>query len=382
MHDFTYYNPTEVIFGRQRHKEIGSILNSHEKRRVLLVYGEGSIVKNGLYDEIVKILKEHKIEYYELSHVMSNPTLSKVHEGVAICKEHNIDALLGVGGGSVVDTAKAIALGSQYGGDVWDFFIKKAEPKVALDVYAIMTLAASASEVNGNSVITNQKTEQKYSVGSPILNPRVSIINPELMHSVSPEYLAYSAVDVIAHAVEVYFSASHQPEFNSYVVEAIVKRIMNTTTTLLNEPNNYDARAEFAWVASQALNGSLKTGTKDGTFANHMIEHSISALFNIAHGAGLSIVMPAWMRWYKDKNKDQFQRFAYAIFNTDSTDEAITKLQEWFDQIGSPTKLHQVGIDESSFDSIVENIYETAKLWGLEKTYTKSALKEIIYLAK
>ncbi len=310
MNNFTYYNPTRIEFGKAKENKIGEYLKEASIKKVLLVYGASSIKKNGLYEKIINSLKKNDIEFEELQGVVSNPLLSKVNEGIKLAKDNNIDAILGVGGGSVADSAKAIALGTKYKGDVWDFFINKVEISLALPVFTVMTLSATASEMNGNAVIINDDTKQKYSIASVLLNPKVSVINPELMATVSKEYLAYSAVDVISHCIEVYFTASSHPTFNSRLVESIIKTIIETTEVLLENPNDYDARAEFAWAAIQGLNGLTPAGTLGGTFPNHMIEHSLSALFNVAHGAGLAVVIPAWMKWYKDQNISQFRRFS------------------------------------------------------------------------
>ena len=313
MNDFTYYNPTKVEFGKSKENKIGEYLLQSGIKKVLLVYGGGSIKKNALYNNIIDSLNKNNIEFNELSGVVSNPLLSKVNEGIKIAKENNVEAILGVGGGSVVDSAKAIAVGSQYEGDVWDFFINKAQISEALPVFSVVTLSATASEMNGNAVIINDDTKQKYSIASVLINPKISIINPELMSTVSKEYLAYSAVDVITHCIEVYFTATVHPHFNSRLVESIIKTVIETTEILLENPNDYDARAEFAWAATQGLNGLTPTGTKDGNFPNHMIEHSLSALYNVPHGAGLSVVVLAWMKWYKKQNVIQFKRFANCI---------------------------------------------------------------------
>lgn len=378
MNDFTYYNPTKVEFGKRKENKIGEYLQQSGIKKVLLVYGGGSIKKNALYNKIIDSLNKNNIKFNELSGVVSNPLLSKVNEGIKIAKENNVEAILGVGGGSVVDSAKAIAVGSQYEGDVWDFFINKAQISEALPVFTVVTLSATASEMNGNAVIINDDTKQKYSIASVLINPKISIINPELMSTVSKEYLAYSAVDVIAHCIEVYFTATIHPHFNSRLVESIVKTVIETTEILLENPNDYDARAEFAWAATQGLNGLTPTGTKDGNFPNHMIEHSLSALYNIPHGAGLSVVIPAWMKWYKEQNVSQFKRFANEIFNSDEENVGIEKLENWFSKIGAPITLEEISIPREGITALAENAYETSKVWGMDKLYSKEIITEIL----
>jgi NADP-dependent alcohol dehydrogenase len=381
MHDFTYYNPTRIEFGRDKENTIGELLVQDGIKQVLLTYGTGSIKKNGLHARVIASLEKAGVKYVEFGGIVSNPLLSHVYDAINLTKSNQIDAVLAVGGGSVIDSAKAIAAGAVVDTDVWDFFINKASVEKALPVYTIVTLAAAASEMNGNSVITNEVTKQKYSIASVLLNPKISIVNPELMMSVTKDYLAYSAVDIIAHSIEVYFTATDHPNFQSRLVESIIKTVIETTELLIEDPANYDARAEFAWASSQALNGLTSSGTGGGNFPNHMIEHALSALFNIPHGAGLAIVIPAWMKWYKDKNLRQFERFAKEVFGKDSADEGITSLQRWFDSIGAPVSLPKGNIPREAIPEIAQNAYELGKLWGMGDTYSVESIEKILAFA-
>lgn len=378
MTPFTYYNPTRIEFGRDKENSIGSMIAEQGIERLLLVYGTGSIKKNGLYDRVIKSLKTAGIAYEELDGVVSNPLLSRVQDGIDLVKSHNLQAVLGVGGGSVVDSAKAISAGALYEGDVWDFFINKAPITEALPVYAVMTLAATASEMNGNSVVMNDATKQKYSIASVLLNPKISIINPDLMATVTNAYLAYSAADIIAHTIEVYFTATDHPHFQSRLVESIIKTVIETTEILLKNPLDYDARGEFAWASTQALNGLTSSGTGGGNFPNHMIEHALSALFNIAHGAGLSIVIPAWMKWYHDKNLPQFERFAKEVFGLHTAEEGINALENWFSSIGTPVTLEEAHIPRDRIDAIAENAHGLAVLWGMGEEYPIETIAQIL----
>ena len=378
MNDFSYYNPTKIEFGKDKEKNIGRYIKEAGYTSVLLVYGTGSIKKSSLYDDTIDSLKSEGVSYEELDGVVSNPLLSRVNDGIKIAKEKKLQAVLGVGGGSVADSVKAIAAGALYDGDVWDFFIQKAVIKEALPLFTVMTLAATASEMNGNSVVMNDETNQKYSISSVLVNPVLSVINPELMATVSRSYLAYSAVDIIAHSIEVYFTASSHPNFNSRLVESIVKSVIETTEILIKDPDNHEARGEFAWVATQALNGLLPTGTLGGNFPNHMIEHALSALYNVAHGAGLSVVIPAWMKWYKEQNLPQFERFAKEVFDLDSADAGISALESWFAKIGSPVTLKQAGIPQTGINDLAENAAELGRLWGLNAVYTAEVIRTIL----
>jgi len=195
---------------------------------------------------------------------------------------------------------------------------------------------------------------------------------------VSKYYLAYSAVDAISHCIEVYFTASSHPNFNSRIVESIIKSIMETTEILLENPDDYEARGEFAWVATQALNGLTPAGTLGGNFPNHMIEHSLSALYNVAHGAGLSVVIPAWMKWYKEQNISQFERFAKEVFNLSSADDGIYALESWFKKIGSPVSLKEAGIPQEGIEALAENAAQTSIIWGMGDTYNKDIIVEVL----
>lgn len=381
MVNFTYKNPTKIEFGRDKEKEIGGYIAEENIKKVLLTYGSDRIKRDGLFDIVVASLEANGIAFVELGGIVSNPVLSTVYKAVDLAKEHHVEAILSVGGGSVLDSAKAIAAGSLYEGDVWDFFIGKSVIEKALPVFDIITLAATGSEMNTYAVVTNEATKQKFSIASPHLYPRVSVINPELQKSVSQEYLVYSASDIIAHSIEGYFTASSHPDLIAAYIEANITTVIKTTETLLADQDDYDARAEFAWAATQALNGTTYLGVEGYSFPNHMIEHTLSALFNVPHGAGLSVVMPAWMKWYVSHNEAQFKRFAQKLFGLSSAMEGIEALESWFNKVGTPTRLSQLLIKESDLDAIVENAREHAEAFGLAETYTKEVLKEILQKA-
>jgi len=381
MVDFTYHNPTKIEFGKGKENLIGAAIANDTITKVLLCYGSERIKSDGLYKKVTTSLKEKGITWVDLSGIVSNPKLSKVHEGIAIAKKEKVQAVLAIGGGSVLDSAKSIAVGALYNSDVWDFFIDKAVIEKALPVYAIMTLAATGSEMNGFAVLTNDTTQQKYNIASIYVYPRLSILNPELTKSVPKNYLAYSAVDIIAHVIEGYLTAPIQPHFQSRMVEGIIQTVMETTEILLQNPEDYNARAEFTWAATQALNGSTTAGTNPSVFPNHMIEHSLSALFNIAHGAGLAIVIPAWMKWFHTQNPAQFKRFAEKIFGKSSSEEGIAALKNWFAKIGAPISLKEAGIPADSIPDIAANVFIAAQKQGASHVYTQKVIEEILHNA-
>jgi len=380
MFDFTFHNPTKIIFGAGKESLIGSELKAAGITRVLLVYGQNSVIKSGLLDRVIASLKADNIGCTRFGGVVSNPVLSHTREGVTLAKRDKVEAILAVGGGSVLDEAKAIAVGALSDSDVWQFFVGK-EVERALPVFTILTIAATGSEMNGNSVVTNAETRQKYNISSPHVYPRVSILNPELTHSVPLNYTAYSAVDAIAHVIEGYFTKQPGTHLQDRLVEGIIKTVIETTDLIMAEPSHAQARGSFMWTATLALNGLTPAGIGPYSFPNHMIEHAMSAIYNIPHGAGLSIVMPAWMKWYHPKNPSQFARFAKEIFGLDSGEAGIAALEQWFVAIKSPVRLGEVDIPAADIGTIAENAEGLAKQWGIGDLYPKATIAEILRLA-
>ncbi len=380
MDDFEFHNPTRIIFGRGQEERIGPVLKVAGLAKVLLVYGSQSVQKSGLLDRVKANLGRSDVPFVEFGGVVSNPVLSHTRKGVALAKAEKVDAILALGGGSVLDEGKAIAVGALASDDVWQFFTGK-EVTAALPIYTILTLAATGSEMNGNSVVTNVETMQKYNISSPFVYPKVSILNPQLTCTVPADYSTYGAVDAIAHVIEAYFTKQPGSRLQDRLVESIIKTVIASHNVIHTDPNNYEARAEFMWTATLALNGLTPTGVGDYSFPNHMIEHSLSALYNIAHGAGLAIVMPAWMRWYSRQHPAQFERFADKIFGVQGAEAGITALETWFQEIGAPIRLQDAGIAGEDIAMIADNAAELAKLWGIDAMYSKEVIAEILKLA-
>ena len=378
MDNFTFFNPTKIEFGTAKEQLIGQHLADHGIKKVLLCYGSDRIKRDGLFATVSKSLAERGIEFVECGGIVSNPVLSKVREAIALARGHRVDAILSVGGGSVLDSSKAIAAGTLHEGDVWELFTGKAAITAALPVFDILTLAATGSEMNNGAVVTNEETKEKFAIGSVHTFPKVSIVNPELMQTISRDYLVYSAADIIAHSIEGYFTATAEPRFHSRMVEAIITTVIETTETLLANPADYDARAEFAWASTQALNGLLYAGISGFSYPNHMIEHSLSALFNVPHGAGLSVVIPAWMKWFHNRNPAQFQRFAKHVFGVATAEQGIAALEKWFDKIGTPTRLSQLDITEADLSATIENVLGNARYFGIADIYTRDVVSTIL----
>jgi NADP-dependent alcohol dehydrogenase len=378
MDHFSFYNPTRIEFGADKEQQIGSILAANGIKKVLLTYGSDRIKRDGLFARVSNSLAAQGIEFVEFGGIVSNPVISKVREAISLARDHQVEAILSVGGGSVLDSSKSIAAGTLYQGDVWDLFVGKGQIDAALPVFSILTLAATGSEMNSGAVVTNEETKEKFAINSVHTFPKVSIVNPALMQTVSRDYLVYSAADIIAHSIEGYFTAKVQPKIQSRLVESVIATVLETTELLLANPADYNARAEFAWAATLALNGLTYAGTSGFGYPNHMIEHSLSALFNVPHGAGLSVVMPAWMKWYHRQNPQQFQRFAQQLFGVQTAEAGIAALESWFDTIGTPTRLSQLGITQADLPAILDNLEGNARWFGLADTYTRAVLAEIL----
>jgi alcohol dehydrogenase YqhD (iron-dependent ADH family) len=382
MKNFTYHNPTRIEFGKGKEKNIGQYLSEYGVKKVLIVYGSERIKQSGLFDTVAQSLSDHKINFEALGGVQSNPVMSKVYEGIELAKATKVDAVLAVGGGSVLDSVKAIAAGALYEGDAWDFFTYKAVPNKALKIFDIITLAATGSEMNNFAVVTKEETKEKFSLAGAATYPTVSIINPELQATVTNEYLVYSAADIFAHSLDMYLSATYLPEYMAGYVENILKTVIRTTEILLADPLNYEARAEFAWAATQALNFTTFCGVENNRYDTHFIEHTLSAEYNIAHGAGLSIVMPAWMKWQKNNLPERFVQFAKNMFDVEGADAGIEALKQWYQKIGTPVTLKEGNIPDEDIPMLVEKLSGVAKMWGAESLYTREMIRTVLENSK
>ncbi len=389
MQNFVFENPTRILFGQGMIARIGGEVKRWGTK-VLLVYGRGSVKKYGIYDQVTASLKEAGLGVVEFGGVKSNPVLSHVLKGVALAREEGIDVVLAVGGGSVIDTAKTIAAGvkAEPGDDLWEFFTFKKKIRGALPVLTVLTVSASASEMNPTAVITKEDGAQKLTISSPLIQPKVSVLDPTALFTLTPECSAYSAVDIITHMLEGYFN-NREPEspLQDRMVEGLTKTVIESTEAILKDPRNYNARANTMWAATLGFNGLTTAGMGFVSFPAHMIEHSLSALYDIAHGAGLSITLPGWMSWAVGKNPAKFARLAREVFGVAEKDdgkaarEGIRLLKSWFSSIGSPTTLNGAGIPEDDIGRIAGNACATAAVWGM-KAYTAEVIAEILQLCK
>ncbi|MFT4304994.1 MAG: iron-containing alcohol dehydrogenase, partial [Candidatus Woesearchaeota archaeon] len=348
-------------------------LNIDEKN-VLFVYGKGSIKKNNIYNEVKNNLKNHNV--IELNNIKPNPDLNKVFEGIKLCKENNIEAVLAVGGGSVIDTSKAIAA-SYYVNDVWDLFEQKENIEKALPIYTILTISATGSEMNGNSVITNEKENKKWAIRNILLNPKITIIDPSIQKTLPKIQTANGAMDTLSHIMEFYFTFETE-ETMIALNESLMKSTIKATDILLNNPEDYHARENLCWCATLALNGISGTMGNGGEWQCHLIEHGLSAFKkDLDHGKGLSIIFPAWIN-YVHNNKPIFKRWAKEIWNKDNVEDALIEMKNKFKSWGLPISLNEVNIYEKDIDEIVDIIIKSPPRNSFIKELNKDDYKKIL----
>ncbi|MDQ5987042.1 MAG: Long-chain-alcohol dehydrogenase 2 [Syntrophus sp. SKADARSKE-3] len=386
MENFIFENPTKIIFGKGQIPQIGTEVRRFGGK-ALLVYGMGSILKNGVHAQVVSSLSAAGVAYVELPGIKSNPLLSQVLAGIELARKEKVEVILAVGGGSVIDTAKAIAAGILVDHDIWDFFRRHRTIEGALPVLTVVTISASASEMNTAAVITKDESCHKFSINSPFLRPRVSVLDPTVLFSISPAYSAYSAVDIVTHMLEGYFNnTASSSSLQDRLMEGLIKTAMESTDAVLKEPENYDARANIMWASTLAFNGLTAAGLGIVQLPVHMIEHSLSALYDIAHGAGLSIVLPAWMTSVIDEKGSRLGHLGRRVFDVQAKDdkraaeECIAAFKAWFTAIGSPVSLKQAFIPETDIEAITENAYALAQVWGLT-SYSRERIAQILHYA-
>lgn len=359
MLNFTFQNTTKMIFGKDTELQAAKEVKNYGNK-VLFHYGGGSIKRSGLYEKLIKSLKDENLEVIELGGVQPNPRVDLVREGVKICKENNIDFILAVGGGSVVDSAKAIGIGAKYDGDVWDFYTgtKLGE---SLPVGVVLTIAAAGSESSTGSVITNEDGNFKRPASNPLPRPEFAVLNPELTFSL-PEYqTACGAADIMSHVLERYFTNDKDVDFTDRLCEATLRTIIKNASIALKEPENYAARAEIMWAGSIAHNGLLNTG-RTGCWGSHNIEHEISALYDIAHGAGLAIVLPAWMTYVYRHDINRFVQFASRVWDVEidldnperTALEGIARMKSFFKSLGLPVSLKEANIPTDRLEEMAQ----------------------------
>ena len=355
MNNFTFFSPTKFVFGKGKENEAGKYVKEFLGSKVLIHYGGGSVIKSGLLDRVKKSLDTEGIKYVELGGVKPNPRDTLVYKGIDLCRKENVDFILAVGGGSVIDSAKAIAMGVVYDGDFWDFYSGKAKIKKALPLATILTIAAAGSEGSGDSVITKEEGLLKRGAGSEFIRPKFSIMNPELTCTLSPYQTACGATDIMAHVFERYFTNTTEVEITDRLCEAVLITMVKETPRVIEDPNNYDARANIMWAGTVAHNGIVGVG-REQDWNSHNIEHEMSALYDCAHGAGLAVIFPAWMEFVVDHNVMRFAQMASRVFgcamNFENPKETalngIKAFRKFLKSIGMPINFEEIGAKEKN----------------------------------
>lgn len=380
MNNFWLSLKTDIFFGKGQISVLGKNLLKAGAKKVLLAYGHSSIKKNGVYDDIVKQLQDAGIEFSELSGIDPNPRISTVRKGAQMCRQENVDFIIAAGAGSVIDCCKAISAARYYNGDPWDFFLRKTSIKKALPLCTVLTLAATGSEMNAGMVISNEETGEKLSSGSMKLKPRFSILDPEYTFSVPKNQTAAGIADIISHIFEQYFS---YPAFATVdrMSEAILKTVFHYGPIAIKNPEDYEARANIMWSGTIGLNGLLSTG-KDGDWATHLIEHELSAKYDITHGIGLAILTPHWMKHVLDETNEKiFATYGRNVWYIQETNdrkaalEAIEKTADFFSSLGIPNSLSQLGIDSSRFEEMAESALKYNKIGRFKELSKEDVVK-------
>ncbi len=389
MENFEFLNPTKILFGRGKEEKVGDEVAVYSKK-ILLHYGGGSIKSSGLYDRITASLTKAGVTWIELGGVKPNPRLSLVQEGIKLVKQNGLGLILAVGGGSVIDSAKAIAMGSVIEGDVWDFYLGKGAPVKALPIGTVLTIPAAGSEASTGTVITNEEGWLKRAVNSELIYPRFSILNPELAFSLPRFQVACGITDIMAHLMERYFTNVTHVAFTDRLIEATMKTLICQAPLVLNNPTDYDAWSEIMWAGTIAHNNLLNTG-RVGDWASHDIEHEISGIYDIAHGAGLAVVFPAWMKYVLHHDLDRFVQWSVRVWNVDMNvfdneavaREGIAKMESFFKFMGLGTRLADLGIKGDRIDEMADKCTDkNTRTFGNFVPIDREAVKKILLLAE
>lgn len=383
MENFVYQAGTEVWFGKDQIQNLKDIISRYGKR-VLLCYGGGSIKRMGLYDTIMRLLDEYEV--HELSGIAPNPKVESVKEGIALCHKHNIDVVLAVGGGSVIDCAKVIAAGTYYDGDPWKLVKEGIQVEKALPVVTVVTLAATGSEYDGGAVISNPETNEKIGYDSPLIKPAASILDPQYTCTVPVKQTVAGSIDIMSHLLEQYFAPA-----NTYLTDALciagLKTVVKYAPIAVENPNDIEARGELLWLSSLACNGILSTGSQYGGWPCHAIEHELSAFYDVTHGTGLAIITPSWMRFaLSESTAARFAQYGREIWGIEENlpvmeiaKQAIAKTEDFFVKLGSPVKLHEINIGEEHFAKMAEQAVENGML---SYAYVPMNKEDVIHVLK
>lgn len=392
MVNFEYFTPTKVVFGKNAEEKTGELIKAQGCKKVLVHYGGQSAKKSGLLDRICDSLEKEGISYVTLGGVVPNPHLSKVHEGIELCRKEGVDFILAVGGGSVIDSGKAIGYGVANEGEVWDFYAKKRIPEACLPVGAVLTIAAAGSEMSDSSVITNEDGWLKRGCNNNLCRCRFAVMNPELTYTLPPYQTASGCVDIMMHTMERYFTREEDTALTDGIGEALLRTVMESAQTLVQDPENYNARAQVMWASSLSHNGLTGCGTV-GDWSCHQLEHELGGMFDVAHGAGLAAVWGSWARYVYKEKPERFAQFAVNVMGVtnDFSDPkktaliGIRKMEEFYRSIQMPTNIRELGV-ELTDEQIQELAYKCSfmdqRTIGQFKVLSRKDMEEIYRMAR
>ncbi len=392
MNNFTFYAPTKIVFGKGTENQVGALVASQNCKKVLLHYGSASVKKTGLLDRVKKSLDDSAVSYVELGGVVPNPRLSLVRKGIELCKKEGVDFLLAVGGGSVIDSAKAIGYGCANDFDVWDIFEKKNQPKACLPIGVVLTIAAAGSEMSNSAVITNEDGWKKRGSNSDTCRPRFAIMNPELTMTL-PEYQTMcGATDILMHTMERYFTSKGNMELTDAIAEALMRTVIKNAEILLKTPADYNARAEIMWASSLSHNDLTGLGNGGNDFASHRLEHELGGMFDVAHGAGLAAIWGTWARYVCKDCLTRFKKFAIQVWGIpdSGSDEEIAlkgieSMEDFYRRIKMPTNLRELGVtptDEQIAELARKCAIATGGKVGSAKVLYEDDMKKIFEAAR
>lgn len=363
MENFNFYSPTEFVFGKDTEQEVGGLLKKHGASKVFIHYGGGSVKRTGLLDRVIASIEDAGLDYVTLGGAKPNPVDTLVYEGIELCKKEACDFVLPVGGGSTIDSAKAIAAGTLYDGDFWDFYDRKARIEDALPIGVVLTIPAAGSEGSGASVITKESEGLKRGTGSNALRPQFAVINPELTYTLPMWHTAAGIVDMMSHIFERYLTPTEDVILTDRMSEAVLTSIMEAARTIVKDPENYEARATICWAGTIAHNGVLGVGRAED-WTTHGLEHELSALYDMTHGAGLAVMFPAFMRYTLDRDVDRYYRLATQVMGVPANHdhkravalEGIDRLQNFFKEIGMPTTFEEADAKKEDIPKLLKTL--------------------------
>ena len=378
MNNFNYYAPTKVIFGKGTEQEVGKLVKAQGARKVLIHYGSGSVVRSGLLGRVERALEEEGLPYVALGGVVPNPRLSLVYEGIALAKREGVDFILAVGGGSVIDSSKAIGYGVANEGDVWDYYDRKRQAEDCLPVGVVLTIAAAGSEMSNSSVITKEEGGVKRGYKNDICRPKFAIMDPQLTLTLPDYQTACGCTDILMHTLERYFTNNGgNMELTDGIAEALLRTVMKNAVILRDDPENYGARAEVMWAGSLSHNGLTGCGNGGDDFSVHALEHELSGMYDVAHGAGLAAVWGSWARYVYRECLPRFEQFAVRVMGVpagtaDTALRGIEALEAFFRSIGMPTSLRELGVEPSEQDLLT-----LSRKCGVATGGTKGSAKKL-----